>query len=183
MNKGKLWKSAENIPKENIMSLLQFTFYFSFWNRLVWLHRWVHNTSSRSYWSRPKRTPTLLPPCVRERWGIIPNLLESQQTFSRCALPLSAPCLIKHVESRSLKASCLFFWRSRPSLLELCNSKGLREERRSVNATEIRRQHGLCVNSGSQFNWLVLLPWSTCPHWPLLWNGTEGTGLRSFRFP
>lgn len=66
-------------------------------------------------------------------WGILLNLLESQQTFSRCALPLPASAPIKHVESRSLKVSCLFFWRSLPSLLELCNSNGLREERRSVN--------------------------------------------------
>lgn len=115
------------------MSLLQFTFYFSFRNTLVWFHHWVHNTSSRSDWYRPKRTQTLLPPCVRERWGILLNLLESQQTFSRCALPLPASCLIKHVESCSLKSSCLFFWRSLPSLLELCNSKGLKEKRRSVN--------------------------------------------------
>lgn len=99
----------------------------------MWLHRWVHNTSSRSDWYRTKGTQTLLPPSKCERWGILPNLLESQQTFSRCALPLPASCLIKHVESCSLKASCLFFWRSLPSLPELCNSKWLTEERRSIN--------------------------------------------------
>lgn len=68
---------------------------------------------------------------VGERSGILRNLLEPQPPCSPCVLPPPACCPLKHVESRSLKPSYLFFWRLHPSLLELCNTRGFGAEKRS----------------------------------------------------
>lgn len=52
-------------------------------------------------------------------------------TFSWCVPPPTVFCPLKQVESRGFISSYLFFGRLHPSLLELCNSRGFRAEKRS----------------------------------------------------
>lgn len=116
------------------------------------------------------------------------NVLESQPTFSWCVPPPSAFCPLKHVESRGLRSSCSFFWRLHPSLLELCNSRGFRIEERSsyVKLNPLKSPINMIsvyILEVSLIERWILLPLSACLQWPLLWNGTEETVLRSFHYP
>lgn len=120
-------------------------------------------------------------PSVCERSGILLNVCESQPTFS---------CMCSTSVSILYSKTC---WVSQPHILLLVLVKvtpfspGVvqfykfqsRKEKLLCDV-QFTHQHGLSVDHGSQFDRLVLLPWSACPQWPLLWNGTEETGLRSF---
>lgn len=158
----------------------------------ITVSEWVH---FQSFWHliffinkyKSKRKLRLCP-SLCERSGILLNVLESQPTFSWCVPPLSAFYPLKHVESRGLRSSCSFLWRLHPSLLELCNSRGFRIVGRSfyVKLNPLKSPINMVsvyIMEVSLIDRQVLLPLSACRQRPLLWNGTEETGLRSFHYP
>lgn len=75
-------------------------------------------------WDSVKPRDVPLTTTTHYGWLLCSSHSVTVTTFSWCVLHPAASSALQHVESRSIRSSCWFFWKSRPSLLELCNARG-----------------------------------------------------------